>query len=179
MNLKNGKSKMYIFYLLRDTEKPELYAYTDDRKLAKEFENFRDSSLFKKVKIYLTHKELMNLYQTYPQSELRVFETCMRDNKNSNTPINIMLVLTESEQLSIINEYDSLFFYKLPALAGKVCPDIFNDEIRKALHILDYDYHYYYYNEPDKIDLMYQYDYSMDGFALFYELFKNYIRKEP
>ena len=177
MTTKDGLNKVYIFYLMNDDKEPEVYAYTDDKLLATEFEKFRDARLFKKVKTYLTHSELMSLYKDYPKGELTVLATTTRDVNNLCNSADVLICVTELERMSIINKYDALMYYELPAMASRVRPDIFNDEIMKALKIIDYDYHYNFYNDPEGVNPMYQYDYSMDGFALFYDLYKNFIVK--
>lgn len=178
MRSEDGKNKIYMFYYIGDeTEDSFLYAYTDDKNLAKLFEDFRDKKIFKKVKVYLDYRQLNDLYKLYPEEELQLFYTFTRDSKNTEDCTSVQIALTKSEQLSVETEYDSLFYYKLQTLVNSFNPYIFKNSLRKALDILDYTYNYQFFNEPESLPYDVQYSYNMDGFQLFYDLFKKYIRK--
>lgn len=169
---------MYIFYFINENDDFELYAYTDSKKLVKMFEDFRDKKIFKKVKVWLEQEELMELYKTYNECELREFTTTTKSKHNKYGSYEITLAVTKGEEITIINESDYIIFNRLIEVAGKISPKIFKDDIIKALDVIDYSYNYYLYNDPEEINYEYQYDYSIDGFEIFYALFKKYIRKE-
>lgn len=89
---------VYIFYLIRDVqnvykyEKYDIYAYTTDKKIAKEFKLTRDMNKFYLKKINMTRKELNDMYKYNMNAQLEIHNgtTYLSDYK----PIKFSMVLT-------------------------------------------------------------------------------------
>lgn len=168
--------KYYFFYEVEEGEEPELYAYTDDKSLAKEFELERDMNIFFKKKTEITKDEVNILAKDYKEMRLSILEGYTKDINNISKLIDFSLVVTELEKLTIISKYDEIINYDL-CVYSRNTPFVFKKDIFKALEYLDYNYNFMIMYEPESADDYYQYDYELDLFGAFVYLFGKYLRK--
>lgn len=171
--------KYYFYYIKSDNDKPELYAYTDNKELAKEFEIQRNMEIFSRVKHKLTRKALNDLVKEYPELSLELVTGYTKNNSYKSDSVEFHLVMTNVEKMSIISEYDNVINAKLWALTQND-PRLFNKDIKKALSYIDYEYGYanYFSSNPELISRYYDYicDYEMDLFGVFISIYGKLLK---
>ena len=109
-----------------------LYAYTDQPDYKKKFENFRDMNNFKVLKKDLNNLDLKELHLNYDMQLLVSYNFKMDKNTYSE------MIITKEEQLYTINSSVRLSTVGIFEYCW-TSPEIFNKDIRYALHILKYD----------------------------------------
>ena len=169
--------KYYIFYLIDDDDS-EIYAYTDEKVLYKRFKNERNENIFRVRKEYLTKEQVNLLAKRHPMSRLMVMEGYTKEIGKPGIPVPLTLVVTESEEMSIISTYDSLINHDIFTISH-VNPFIFNKKIFDALNYIDYVYNYLYMCDPEKVDELYpnfQFNYDIDIFGAFMDNFGKYSK---
>jgi hypothetical protein len=125
--------KEYKYWLYYDSN-GELYAYTDDKKIKKDFEYDRDMRMFKSKKKNLTREEVNILAKN--NSERKLVLEDLRGYSNGEI-FTTKMAITGLEKLTIHNESASLLYYDIFPLA-EVSPYIFKEDIVEALYILKY-----------------------------------------
>jgi len=177
-----NKYKYYLYYLYDENidDNVELYAYTDNKELAKQFEKERDMNLFHKRVMKFDRSTVNNLVKYNQPNNLMLMNGYTKDIDNPGIPVPFSLVVTEAEEMSLISSYDSFISYEIFSMA-RVNPFCFNKKIFNALKYIDYVYSYMYCYEPEKIEDIFpnaQYDYEFDIFGGFIKAFGKYLRKD-
>jgi hypothetical protein len=170
--------KYYFFYLKTEGYKPELYAYTDNKELADEFEIERNMDLFVKKKHKITRGAVNDLAQEYPELAIELIDGVTKSNDNISHTVKFSMAVTAVERMSIVTEFNNVVFYQLLSLSS-IDPRAFKPSIQKSLNIIDYTYNYYTYHLeasiPDDV-YEYQYCYDMDLFGVFVNLYGKLLR---
>ena len=97
----------YIYWLFYEKSNGELYAYTDSKKLYKQFKEERDMSKFTSKKFKLTKEEIHNITNDFGELYLKKVKLKTRNNQNKIKEIE--MVLSKIEYDSVLNvEYDLL-----------------------------------------------------------------------
>jgi len=129
--------KIWNFYM-KDKNNPnkinDLYAFTDNKSIAKEFQDERNMDLFICTKEILSHEEFMKLSMDYSDCRLRVC-TLPIYNKKTFNKYETDYAVTLAEHCSIFthaNIYMDLYNHCW------INPLIFNDDLYNALTILQY-----------------------------------------
>lgn len=137
----NKEIKYYLFYLIeRDENQIEisrkLYAYTDDKKIAKKFKEERDNNQFHMVTMYPSKEEIHDIALEYKDlilsdKGLKFF--------NSKTGVSTpgSLVMTREEYLTVHRRASSLILQELP-IHTWISPYIFKQKTFEALDTLGY-----------------------------------------
>lgn len=128
------KTYKYWIYYLKETK--ELYAYTDNKKFAKEFESDRDMNKFKKISCNIDSEEVNGLAKYHQSKYLKKSSIKIYDKKTMKY-FNSYIIITIEEEVTIQNTaiqlmYDSIYKYCWDN------PYIFKDKIIKALSVLEY-----------------------------------------
>lgn len=127
----------YILFFKKDTK--ELYAYTDNKKMAKNFKKFRVESIFFEKEVYLDPDSIQELYEECRSCWIISYIF---------TPYNIELPITEMEKLQM--EHHAIqSIIELPL--KMVPPEIFTEEVRNILASVGYDFIYNYYRINNKL----------------------------
>lgn len=124
--------KLRWTYFIYYTSDGEVYAYTDDVSMHKQFKLERDMKQFYYKKCSLTSEDIRSLYDYYP-------EAVMKTSALSGVP----LVVTLMEQITV-DQYSVNCEVSIPTIAC-INPDVFTDEVREALEIVGYIDAYNYY----------------------------------
>ena len=122
--------KFYVYYDTFDIPDITVYAYTDDKKIAKKFEKTRDMKRFYKKVIKGTSEDRKTLLQDYADLELELYKLC---GKNFSTEIPI----TKWEKFTIVNMGYRSITIDIPLFCN-IFPFIFANDIREALVALKY-----------------------------------------
>lgn len=134
--------KYWIFYIKEkykdDTYKElyhRIYAYTDNKEYAKEFEIFHDMEKFIKKEVKLSREEVRILAM---HAKKEFLQPCMltTTSKNSNVE-KIKIIITEGEQQLLIANVSNLANTRLIKATVEV-PFIFSKKVYKALYDLKY-----------------------------------------
>lgn len=132
----------YYFYYLKDkyvklfNRDQSLYAYTDDKNIAKMFESTRDMNLFKKEKESISKKEVNVLALRYKNEYLMSQKLFYHNSKF----INMAITLNEN---STINEIGMIYQREI-YLRTDIDPFMFSTKERNLLKDLNYLYFYMY-----------------------------------
>lgn len=155
--------KYHLFYLIHNDDDVELYAYTDDKKIAKRFKEERDMNKFICKVHYCNTTDIKRLHDEYPSCNLAIADGNTKERSQGSKKIKISLVMTSDEYHSIISEYDSLINVDFQTFA-RYSPLIFKKEIKHALKYIDY-YRWYELFEAGESDV--GMDYDIDIFEAF------------
>lgn len=126
-------TKKYWIYILN--KDGDIYAYTDDKELAKKFESQRNMKKFKKIKKNISKKEINELANEYQLCKLELVEL---DTKGNNGYSSCNIAMTGIEHMDISNVGYTLKYVTLPKTAV-VNPLIFNKKIYDALKTIGYN----------------------------------------
>lgn len=129
----------YTLFFKKDIKK--LYAYTDDKKLAKRFREIRVESLFFEKAVYLDVDEIRELHEECSECRLVLYDF---DYKGIEFPI------TELEKLQVehlaIQSILNLGLLMYP-------PELFTQEVQSALANVSYTKIYNYYRKKNNITI--------------------------
>lgn len=128
--------KKYKYWIYYHKKSNSLYAYTDNKKYAKEFEKMRDMEKFDIVSEEIDQNTLNYLAKNYQGKYLKKIPIKIYDMKNKLW-FDSDIIVTIDESLGIQNASTHLMYETL----YKYCwdnPYIFKDKIIKALDILEY-----------------------------------------
>lgn len=125
--------RYWIYKLLKDSD---IYAYTDDKEIAKYFELQRNMKKFKKIKADISKEDINYLAKEYQLCKLEIEElnTC---NHSGNSISICKIAMTGLEKLDIDNIGYTIKNVTLPSKAT-INPLIFNNKIYKALKTIGY-----------------------------------------
>lgn len=115
----NERKKVWVFYLIGmdnffDTDKGEIYAYTDKKEYAKSFRDTRDMTKFREKKFSLSRSEYNELVHEYMRSDLEIFDGRTRSSEYMIKDFGIVLTMKESISIKTIREIyarENLFNY--------------------------------------------------------------------
>lgn len=140
--MNDGKLYKYWIYYL----KGEIYAYTDDKVLAKIFENQRDTDKFEKETRKLNKLEVHDMAENYQCQMLEIYPIEFYDDETKEK-YSVSYALTTSEKLEFIHLSTNveLNIYK----NTWTNPLIFKKDIQKALFTLNY--YKYFINIADTL----------------------------
>lgn len=114
----------------------EIYAYTDNKSYAEQFEDFRDMKKFKRVKKELSKEEVNYLAKEYQCLYLKEYSFDVYDKENEdNYPFEI--VITSMEEINVNNNTMQVRV-NLSTDTFDLNPKYFNKDIQKALYIIGY-----------------------------------------
>lgn len=144
-----------------------LYAYTNDKTIAKEFENTRNMNIFIKVK-----EKCICMGSDISCRKISI-ERLNTKRKIDNKLITIDIPIVESEfeflNIEILSNITEELLYSGFTLEN--IGEAFNNKYKRALDILGF-HELDYYDEPN-IDL----SYKLDQFSLFVRIYKNLLKK--
>lgn len=128
------KEYKYWIYYFKDTN--EIYAYTDNKKYAKEFELDRNMDKFIKIRKDILPEEVNYLARHYQGKYLTKAKIKIYDKKTMKW-FDSFLIMTLEEEITVQNKsvqllYDSIYTYCWQD------PYVFNEKIYKALDKLEY-----------------------------------------
>ena len=131
----------WLFYVqcedgVYGTNQHELYAFTDDKKLAKAFKATRNMKVFTCEKEMLDRKLYNSLIKGYITAELRLGELTVRTS-NENKACKVYLPITTREQNTINSTVQSMLYERIYTLAW-YDPEIISHKYQKALKELLY-----------------------------------------
>ena len=119
-------SKKYFRYTLFYHKKDlELYAYTDDKRLAREFENYRRKDIFIRKKKELTSEQLKELHEEYAGGVLHEVMYAIGTNE-------IPIVVTTMEKITVMNCCINAIESRLPGLVLSLPPKFFTKDMQAA-----------------------------------------------
>ena len=130
--------KYWVYYLVNDTDKPSLYAYTNDKDIKNLFESNRNMRYFVKEKKFYNREEIRNLIEYYQTEHLTVVYIDVYDKGRQKWIPGVPFALTEAEKLDIGNLAIQLNDKAVLYTNIKYNPKIFNDDIINALEVLGY-----------------------------------------
>ena len=147
--MNNNFYKYYMYYKKDKNDKYKIYAYTDDKHIAKLFENQRNMSKFKVKVKDITKDDIKALAEYHQTSILEIVPIKFYD-RETNKEYNVDYALTTLEKLEFIR-LNSIATIKIYNSAWD-SPLIFKKEIQKALFVLGYyDCHIYLSNNIDNV----------------------------
>lgn len=153
--------KFYKYYISYLKEDGEVYAYTDDKKLAKKFKRTRNPDLFLHKVCQLTSEDLHELHIDYPGALIKVEPFLIEG-------VAVDIPLTQTESITVMN-YSAKLIVELPSVAT-INPDIFSDEVYEALKTIGYVDCYKYFN-----GLIDDLDIEVDKLEVFHRLYPNML----
>lgn len=139
---KNEKEiKYYLFYFIEKDEdgfeiERSLYAYTDNKKMAKRFKEERNMDKFFEKTLYPSKKEIHDFAVEYKQMMLQRKKLRFY-NKTIGSFFTGELIMTIDESLFIDHKVSSLILVELSEHAW-INPYIFNEETFNALKTIEY-----------------------------------------
>ena len=122
----------WIFYLTKDHS---IYAYTDNKKIAKQFKKERNMEKFICEKKELEKEEVH--YLAEDENGGLLIERMMRTKAKDGNLIEVPIVITKNEDYTIMNVGGGLVGNKI-FITAWTNPSVFQKEIRKALKIIKY-----------------------------------------
>ena len=126
--------KTYDYWFFFNKDNDELYAYTDDKKIYKDFKSQRNMKLFYYKKKELTRNEVRDL--TSNENEKFLTEYNLKyDNEMSKG--SMRMVITKTEKLTVMNVSADLLSCDIYKYAW-ITPYIFKDDIIKSLQKIGY-----------------------------------------
>lgn len=138
-----ASDKTYKYYLFYSTENGSLYAYTDNKTLAKAFYETREKSIFLYQERMLDSSVLKEIHDEVPDALIEPYIFHMK-----NMDITIPITLREKLELehTVIQTVSTSIY-----CSAKINPEIFSDKVRKSLDVLHYssvynEYHDGFYN---------------------------------
>ena len=168
--MKNKKYKYFIYYLEKD-----IYAYTDEKSKADNFEKFRDLHLFKKERREISKEEVNILAKNYKLQRLTDYDFLDKDGKN-----NIVLSITEMEKIEVINHSVNIREKTIYSYCWSP-HTIFKKDIKKAL--VNLKYHIFHdtisASSPLKLIDMFpniEKEATIDELNVFVKLFGKYLK---
>lgn len=179
----NDEFDYWFFYLLEKNEdgliiNQSLYAYTPDKKLAKEFKKYRNMDMFYVMKKSLHKNEVNSLAREYQNLILKRHQLETVDRK-TGYELTSELVMSKEEILCVCNKANSLILKDIYIHCWN-SPYLFNKEIFKALKVLQYvSIHDVIENEVVDVPF-YHYDQSSikpDELSIFLRLFGKTIKE--
>lgn len=120
--------KYTLFYHRKDLE---LYAYTDDKRLADGFESYRRKDIFIKKKKELTSEQLEDLHDEYSGGLLREVKYTIGNDE-------IPIVVTMLEEITVMNCCINAIESRLPRLVLSLPPNVFTKDMQSALADVGY-----------------------------------------
>lgn len=126
----------YLFYYKeKGFDTYRFYAFTDDKKLAQEFQNQRDMKKFRYVKEKMPKEDFLILESKYGKLKLTEGHFYTRDPNNFGKRKPIKVLCTFYEEETVIKKQDDILKELAPFLFDTRA---FKDEYLKALGILVY-----------------------------------------
>lgn len=171
--------KIYCFMMRGDNGKFELYAYTPEKNIAKEFEETRNMDLFIKKTIEIDRSDYDEFYSKHDLCILdyHVFsrKDISDDNKYYAKPVMILCTTDESDNVIYNGEYifsDYLYDNHVTEDASEISSDIFLPKYAWALHKFYVEDILYSTVPMDETmfamcELAYEHDLKFDTMALF------------
>lgn len=128
--------KVYAYYLKLPSLTPRLYAFTDQKDLAKGFEDQREPSMFIRKKFEMKKKDYFVFKHDYPNSQLTSTQLLSKDSNDPTKRTLVPIICTWEEEKNTISSQDSIY----PEMFAKYMfdPSKFTIEIQRALYILGY-----------------------------------------
>ena len=173
--------KVYQFFKVATLDgplsEPLLYAFTDDKKLSNEFTNTRNMKLFAKQVIDIPKKEYKEFADKHRGYILGSCGFTTRSGLSPDGEQIARFVATRSEEQFVYTSSDKIISEL--SKHTKECSEIFNDDLLKALKIINYfdiftfsvQNEYYFYPETipfnDTQDLNLKYD-MLELFVYFF-----------
>lgn len=119
--------KYFIYYLDND-----IYAYTDNKKIAKEFDKYRDMKKIKKVIKKISKEDVNELAIDYKLQRLTNYEFIDTVSKS-----NLIIPVTELEKITIINQSVNIREKEIYSYCW-FPHSVFKSDIRESLISLKY-----------------------------------------
>lgn len=171
--------KYWFFYIKPKYEEDvykelyhRIYAYTDNKDYAREFELFHDMCKFIKKEILLSREEVRTLTRHAKKEYLQPCSLTTSTNDSGIEKIN--LIITEGEQ-QILTANVSNMANNTIIRATVEAPYIFNKKIYKALKELKY---ILLYSGMEVQDSFMNGTLHIDEFAVYVNIFSNVLRKK-
>lgn len=141
----SGKCKKYPYVLFYTKDTGELYAYTDNKTLARAFRSTRKESIFIMSEKMLSPSDLKEIHDELPDTLIKPYKFKMGDN-------DIVLPITMREKLAIehvVSQTIGVSIY----LSANINPDIFTEKVQESLKKIKYvevykEYHSGKYEYP-------------------------------
>lgn len=140
----NNEYTYWLYYYNND-----IYAYTDNKKYAKKFEEIRDLNKLKKVKKRLTREEVNYLADAYQDRYLKTENFKVYDKYNMQY-YEMEIILSTVESITVSNNKVRLSTVDLYNECT-VSPRYFTDDIVKALKCIGYQDLYLMYQGFDNL----------------------------
>lgn len=139
--MKGYKDKYFwIFYITKEdgfygSDMYDVYAFTDNKDIAKKFKSTRNMKIFFEKKIKLNREEMNNLIRHHMISELKMYEGISIDKKHKSYYFELPLTLREKETCdSLSSLYTNEYIYRYVWNDASV----FKDKYYYALKSLSY-----------------------------------------
>lgn len=139
--------RKFWFFYYKDPKQPnvlydeDIYAWTDDKRLAKQFQKERNMDLFTLVKEELNYTDQRIIGEEYTDCLLEPYEMAMY-NKDKTKRFVVTFALTKEEVTTINVSSMSLLVKNVYGNCWQN-PIIFNDKLYEALEVLEYTKIYY------------------------------------
>lgn len=142
----SGKYKKYPYALFYTKDTGELYAYTDNKTLARAFRSTRKESIFIMSEKMLSPTDLREIHDELPDTLLEPYKFEMGDT-------NIVLPITMREKLElehVVSQTIGVNIY----LSANINPNIFTEKVQEILKRVKYvdvynEYHSGKYRYPE------------------------------
>ena len=163
--MKLKPKKHYLFYL---KDELELYAYTEDPKLAEAFEELRDMRRFYKKEVLLTSFERKELFEQHPECVLSVYRL------KGPSCVEYPIPMTSLENLCVTSRASNLLIVQLP-LASEINPMIFTKGVGDLFRSLGYHDLYKYSHDPTASGTLSEV-FDVNTFYIFLEMYGDTLR---
>ena len=157
--------KHYLFYLRNGLE---LYAYTEDPKLAEAFEDLRDMRRFYKKEVSLTSAERKELFDQHSECLLSFYRL------KGPSCVEYPMPMTSLENLCVTSRASNLLVVQLP-LTSEINPVIFNEEVGDLFRSLGYHDLYKYSHDPSASGTLSEI-FDVNTFYIFLEMYGDTLR---
>lgn len=139
----NSLEKYYKYYLFYEKDDGSLYAYTNDKKIAKIFQLMRKKELFVYEEKKLNMDEIRSIFDVVPDTLLEPYDFYLGDLK-------ITFPITTREKLHMEHMGISIATVDLYCSA-KIPPEIFEGEMKEALDEIGYTKAYREYHKGSQM----------------------------
>ena len=165
-------TKTYRYWLYYYKKDKTLYAYTDDKKIAKEFEEERDMTQYSKRKEDITREDVNYLAMYYQNEILKIKEGVTKEHGIGSNTVPFHIVLTVYEDIMVTHYLTGIVEQKIP-LCCWIPPVIFTKKYRCIMDAIGYTSKWLQIEYGDKIKVIQE---KADYLSAFIQLYGDTMR---
>lgn len=164
----NDEYKYWVFYVGKD-----IYAYTDDKELAKQFEKERNMEVFKKCKKELQRGSVNYLADNYQNNMLEHLKGTTKIAGIGSEVTDFDIAITKEEQILVMNMAVHITEQQIPNKCW-TSPTIFLDNYRALLDKVGYTTKWLKVRYGKQIKVIQE---DIDYLEVFLELFGHFMKE--